>query len=116
MPAATEVRMLLQASDIVPVLRYSEWTLKPDDQGSGFIAEAIMPNTAIDLRLRHPYPIAVDSCGVIAAQGEIVSRCSAALGSYVVFGGPLTQRPIGAVATLAYIPANDLTLCGDHAA
>lgn len=107
MPAATEVRMRLGASDIVPVLRYSEWTLQPDDQGEGFIPETITLNTALDLRLRHPYPIAVDSCGVVATHGEIVSRCTAALAAYVVFGGPLAQRPIGPAATLAYIPAHE---------
>ena len=107
MPAASEVRMRLNASDIVPVLRYSEWMLRPDDQGEGFIAETITPATALDLRLRHPYPIAVDSCGVVAVRSEIVSRCTAALGSYVVFGGPLTRRPVGPAATLAYIPAHE---------
>ena len=108
MPAATEVRMRLRASDIVPVLRYSEWTLLPDGQGEGFIPETITTNTALDLRLRHPYPIAVDSCGVIAASGEIVSRCTTALASYLVFGGPLIQRPVGPAATLVYIPAHEL--------
>jgi ABC-type transport system involved in multi-copper enzyme maturation permease subunit len=107
MPAATEVRMHLRASDIVPVLRYSEWTLLPDNQGEGFIPETITPNTALDVRLRHPYPIAVDSCGVIAARGEIVSRCTAPLASYLVFGGPLTQRNISPSATLVYIPAHE---------
>jgi ABC-type transport system involved in multi-copper enzyme maturation permease subunit len=107
MPAATEARMRLRASDIVPVLRYSEWALQPDDQGEGFIPEAIATNLALDLRLRHPYPIAVDSCGVVSDRREIVSHCSAALASYLVFGGPLIQRPIGPAATLIYIPSHE---------
>jgi ABC-type transport system involved in multi-copper enzyme maturation permease subunit len=107
MPSATEVRMRLRASDIVPVLRYTEWALKPDDQGEGFIPEAITTNLALDLRLRHPYPIAVDSCGFVSDRHEIVSHCSAALASYLVFGGPLIQRSIGPAATLVYIPSHE---------
>ena len=107
LPAATEVRMRLRASDIAPVLRYTAWTLQPDDRGEGFLPETITPNTALALRLRHPYSIAVDSCGVVAASNEIVSRCSTALASYLIFGGPLVQRPLGPVATLVFIPSHE---------
>lgn len=114
LPAATEVRMRLRASDIAPVLRYSPWTLQPDDRGEGFLPETIATNTALALRLRHPYSIAVDSCGVVAASREIVSRCSTPLASYLIFGGPLVQRPLGAQATLVFIPSHE-ALADAHA-
>jgi len=112
-PAATEVRMRLRGSDLAPVLRYTPWVLEPD--GDGFLAETITPPAALDVRLRHPYAMAADSCGAIST-GEVVSRCSTGLGSYVVFGGPFVRRPIGATpggtpalpgGTLAYIPAHE---------
>lgn len=108
LPAATEVRMRLRASDLAPILRYSAWTLQPDDRGEGFMPETITTNTALDLRLRHPYPIAVDSCGVVAVRGEIASHCRADLASYLVFGGPLVQRPLGPAATLVFIPSHEV--------
>jgi hypothetical protein len=114
LPAATEVRMRLRASDIAPVLRYSAWTLQPDDRGEGFLPETIATKTALFLRLRHPYSIAVDSCGVVAASNEIVSRCSTALASYLIFGGPLVQRPLGPAATLVFIPSHEV-LADAHA-
>jgi ABC-type transport system involved in multi-copper enzyme maturation permease subunit len=105
--AATEVRMRLRASDIAPVLRYTAWTLQPDDRGEGFLPETIATNTVLALRLRHPDSIAVDSCGVVAASSEIVSRCSTTLASYLIFGGPLVQRPLGPAATLVFIPSHE---------
>jgi hypothetical protein len=107
LPAANEVRMRLRASDIAPVLRYSAWTLMEDRDSDGFTPETIATNTALDLHLRHPYPIAADSCGVVASMGTIVSRCSVPLPSYLVFGGPMTPRAAGP-ATLVYIPAHEL--------
>lgn len=106
-PAATEVRMYLRGSDLAPVLRYPPWILKPDDQGEGFLPEGIMTDSALEVHLAHPYAMAVDSCGVIAARRELASRCTTDLASYVVFGGPLVQRPVGAASTLAYIPAHE---------
>jgi len=114
LPAASEVRMRLRASDIAPVLRYSPWTLQPDDRGEGFLPETITTNTALALRLRHPYSIAIDSCGVTAVSSEIVSRCSTPLASYLIFGGPLVQRPLGSAATLVFIPSHE-TLADAHA-
>jgi ABC-type transport system involved in multi-copper enzyme maturation permease subunit len=114
LPAATEVRMRLRASDIAPVLRYSPWVLQHDDRGEGFLPETIATNTTLALRLRHPYSIAVDSCGVVAASNEIVSGCTTTLASYLIFGGPLVQRPLGAAATLVFIPSHE-SLADAHA-
>jgi hypothetical protein len=114
LPAATEVRMRLRASDIAPVLRYSPWTLQPDDRGEGFLPESITTDTTLALRLRHPYSIAVDSCGVVAASNEIVSGCITTLASYLIFGGPLVQRPLGPAATLVFIPSHE-SLADAHA-
>ncbi len=114
LPAATEVRMRLRATDIAPVLRYSPWAVQPDDHGEGFLPETITTNTALALRLRHLYSIAVDSCGVVAASNEIVSRCSTPLASYLIFGGPLIQRPLGPAATLVFIPSHE-ALADAHA-
>ncbi|MEA2237883.1 MAG: hypothetical protein QOC81_2607 [Thermoanaerobaculia bacterium] len=108
LPAATEVRMRLRASDVAPILRYSPWTLRPDEQGEGFIPETIATNTALDLRLRHPYSIAVDSCGVLAARGAIVSRCRTDLALYLIFAGPMAQKPLGPAATLVFIPSHEV--------
>jgi hypothetical protein len=111
--AATEVRMRLHGSDFAPVLRYTPWTGAPPDLGDGFVAETIAPPVALDLRLKHPYSVAVDSCGTIRS-AAIVSRCTTGLASYTIFGGPLTTRSLTREATLAYIPAHK-TLVGLHA-
>jgi hypothetical protein len=103
-PAATEVRMYLRGSDLVPVLRYAPWILQP----YGFVPETIMPPAALTIRLAHPYRTAVDSCGTVSSRLELVSGCSTGLASYVVFGGPLVLRSVGAASLLAYIPAHEL--------
>lgn len=107
-PAATEVRMRLRAMDMIPVLRYSPWALRPAEEGGeGFIPETITPNTSLELRLKNPYPLAVDSCGTLDTHGQLVSRCTTALGAYVLFGGPLATRALSPAATLAYIPVHE---------
>ncbi len=131
-PAATEVRMHLRGHDLSPVLRYSPWTLGPDEQDGGFIPESIMPPVALDVRLKHPYALAVDACGAVSDGHALVSRCKAGLASYVVFGGPLVRRaldisrdsgrlpPVGGPAggtalpgsMLIYIPAHELVADG----
>jgi hypothetical protein len=112
-PAATEVRLHLRGSDLAPVLRYTPWVLDPD--GGGFLAETITPPALLDVRLTHPYAMAADSCGAIGAR-QIASRCAAGMATYVIFGGPFVERPIGGTAggtpavpggTLAYIPAHE---------
>lgn len=103
--AATEVRMRLHGSDFAPVLRYSQWTVEPADLGDGFMEEAIAPPVALDIRLKHPYSVGVDSCGTIRS-AAIVSRCTTGLASYMIFGGPLTTRSLAGDTTLAYIPAH----------
>ncbi|HEV7427766.1 MAG TPA: hypothetical protein VGQ46_15500 [Thermoanaerobaculia bacterium] len=105
--AATEVRMHLRGRDLSPVLRYSPWTLAPDEQDGGFTPESIMPPAALDVRLKHPYALAVDACGAVSDAHTLVSRCTAGLASYVVFGGPLMRRAL-AGSTLVYIPAHEL--------
>ncbi|MEK6375248.1 MAG: ABC transporter permease [Acidobacteriota bacterium] len=106
-PAATEVRMHLRGRDFAPVIRYTPWTLKPDEQGDGFMPETIAPPAALDVHLKHPYPLAVDSCGALSGPDGIVSRCAGGLASYVVFGGPFARRSFGSASTLAYIPAHE---------
>jgi ABC-type transport system involved in multi-copper enzyme maturation permease subunit len=106
-PAATEVRMNLRGSDIAPVIRYTVWALKPAEQGEGFMVESVVPPMSIDVRLDHPYPLAADSCGTVTTRSRIVSHCTDGFASYVVFGGPLARRSIGAEAELAYIPAHE---------
>jgi ABC-type transport system involved in multi-copper enzyme maturation permease subunit len=101
-PAASEVRMRLAASDLAPVIRYTAWTL----QDESYTPEVMSPPAAIDVHLQHPYALAVDSCGAMTARGALDSRCTAAPASYEIFGGPLARRTLGAEATLAYIPAH----------
>jgi len=103
-PAATEVRMLLRGNDLAPLLRYTPWTLERDDEG--FVPETYLPAAALDVRVAHPYPLAVDSCGAVAGRGAIASRCTAALASYTLFGGPFARMSFGSASTLAYIPAH----------
>jgi hypothetical protein len=103
--------MNLRGSDLAPVLRYTPWVMQPDEQGDGFMPETIMPAAALEVRLVHPYAMAVDACGVVAGRGEIASRCATALASYVIFGGPFTRvasaAGSGYTSTLAYIPAHE---------
>lgn len=104
-PDATETRMTLRASDIAPQLRYSPWQLQAGPNEEGFIPESILTSTAVHVRLRHPYPIVADSCGAVA-HGMLDSRCTTALSSYSIFGGPLAERTIAPGVSLAYIPAH----------
>ena len=103
--AATEVRMQLTTRDLAPVLRYTPWTLRPE--GEGFIGEFIAPPATLEVRLRHPYSVVVDSCGSLTSGAAFASRCTTGLPSYVIFGGPFTQTTLTPGATLAYIPAHD---------
>jgi ABC-type transport system involved in multi-copper enzyme maturation permease subunit len=115
-PAASEVRMHLRGSDLAPVLRYTPWKLQPPEEGDGFIAEAIVPSSSIDIRLRHPYAFATDDCGTASAPGEMVSHCTDGLGGYAVFGGPLQRRAIAPDVELAYIPAHQRVVIAQSAA
>ena len=106
-PAATEVRMRLRGSGLAPVLRYTAWTLKPPQQGDGFLDESIAPPAPVEVHLAHPYPLAVDACGTVSTTREIDGRCAIGLASYAIFGGPFAQRALGDGAMLAYIPAHE---------
>jgi hypothetical protein len=105
-PDVDEAHVSLDAADLLPVPRYSPWRVDPEtDQ---FDAETVQATPRIDLELSQPFAMIADSCGHVATRGALLqSRCTMALGSYRVAGGPLATAFIAPDIQLAYIPAQE---------
>ncbi len=104
--AIDEAHVYLRARDVIPVPRYTEWRIETNNDR--FLPEAVEPPTAIDLLLTQPFGAVADSCGHLAAHGQpLESRCTMALASYALAGGPLVTRSIAPGITLSYIPVHE---------
>jgi hypothetical protein len=101
-----EARVALEASDFLPVPRYTPWRI--DEETARFAEESVQPAAEIELVLAQPFATVADSCGHLAARGaRLESRCTMALASYRVAGGPLAVTTIAPGILLAYIPAQE---------
>jgi hypothetical protein len=105
-PAIDEAHVYLTARNLIPVPRYTEWRVDADNDR--FVPEAVEPPAPIDLLLAQPFGAVADSCGHLAANARpLESRCTMALASYVIAGGPLVTRSIAPGIMLSYIPVHE---------
>jgi ABC-type transport system involved in multi-copper enzyme maturation permease subunit len=112
--AASAERMLLGGPSLLPVPRYSPWETASDTRTwrhteppeNAFVPDAVTPATALSIELDVADDfLAVDSCGS-ASPGHISSRCTAALGDYVLLGTRLTMTTLTGGVRLAYLPVH----------
>jgi len=106
-PLATPGRMMLRIDDIALRPRYTPFELVMQGDRDPIVRfEEILPRAEIAVSMRIPNGLFVaDSCGSVARDGRLESRCESALDSYIVFAGPLRTMAAGRV-TVAYIPAH----------
>jgi hypothetical protein len=100
---ASPVSAMLRGANLVPVPRYTRWTLEADpSRGESVIEDQVAPISRIEVDLTIPPAlVGTDSCGVLA-RGHVQSRCSLPLTTYTVFAARLETEPLSPSATLAY--------------
>ena len=112
---ATAERMFLYGLRLVPVPRYSPWTVEDESWWSwrlgerpndAFVAEAIHPQTdfSVDLKIPDGFT-AIDVCGSVATR-RLSSRCTFGLADYVLVGARFETMPLANGVRLAYLPSH----------
>ena len=111
--AATAQGMVLEGPQLLPVPRYSPWNVvayepweNPDGSDELFTRERVTPPAAlsIDLAVADDF-LAIDACGT-AARGRIASRCTSALGDYILVAARYDTTSLPGGITLAHLPVH----------
>ncbi len=104
---ASGVRVLLGASQLTPVPRYTPWITRDDAaSASSFSPEAIFTSPALDVRVETSrHFLVADACGAMA-QETIVSRCTMPLNDYAIVAAPLQVMQIAPATRLAFLPSH----------
>lgn len=106
-PAISGYRVDLEASDLSPIPRYGTWALTEERRVPD---EVFRPKAQIELSLEVPPGLFLaDTCGGVARQGRLASRCAQPLHDLGVVGG--RYRVLGEEgnrpgATVAVFPAH----------
>ncbi len=108
-PAATDDRLLLSASALAPLPRYTAWSLvDTDSKTTSFVAEGVHPATDLTIALRVPRGMTVaDSCGTIGTKERIDSRCRFAFAGYELAGARMRSLSAGPGAILLHLPVHE---------
>ena len=105
-PAISERRVRLTASDLSPIPRYQPWKL--DDEGS-VPEESYTPQADVTIALAAPPELFLaDTCGSVIRSGRLAGGCRLPLSELAVLGGP-SYRVLPAVqggTTVALYPAH----------
>jgi hypothetical protein len=106
----TPIRVELTAADLIPVPRYTPWTLVVtgfDERRLGMpVEDGVRPATDLQMSIRGPVgSVIADSCGSIVRGGDrLRSRCTMPIVDYRLAGGQLDLIAEGGRAVLAVIP------------
>lgn len=103
-PAISDRRVNLAASALVPVPRYHSWKLNDDLEVP---EETFQPTADVSLSLATPRDLFLaDSCGGIARDGRLASRCRLSLAELAVAGGRYRAlaSPAASGATVVVYP------------
>lgn len=109
-PAVSGYRVSLEAGDLAPVPRYGPWTFTNDYGVLPRVAdEVVFPKAEVRLSLAVPPGLFLaDSCGGVARNGRLESRCALPLAELTVAGGRhrLLAGGESAGAAVAVFPAH----------